>query len=144
MTGEKGRIDRLAPRVARLEVVPVGDVVLVHPPAEKDQPVVAQRVEVHQARIEALEEAADRLDLAEIAADPVGRIGDGAPGGEQILGLPILGAGAGTQQLIVGERVLPSAVLGLEVGENAPQERQGALRFFEGEDARLGQGTSIV
>ena len=35
-------------------------------------PVLPQRVEVHQPGLEALEHAADRLELLEIAVDPVG------------------------------------------------------------------------
>ena len=70
--------DRMAPSIgwrpgeAGVDLVPVGDPLLAQPPAEEDRPVVPQRVEVHQPRLEALEHAADRLELLEVAVDPLG------------------------------------------------------------------------
>ena len=67
--------------------MPVLDPLLAHPPAEKDGAVVPQRIEIHQAGLEPLEDAADRLQLLEILVDAIGVTSDLLARGDQLLGL---------------------------------------------------------
>ena len=75
--------------------MPVLDPLLAQPPAEKDRTVFPQRVEIHQAGLEPLEDAADRFQLLEILVDAIGVAGDLLARGDQLLGLAPVGTGWG-------------------------------------------------
>ena len=92
--------------------------VLAQPPAEEDRPVLAQRVEVHQPRLESLEDAADRLELLQVVVDPVGvrgrpssRAATSSPVSPQSARAPPVSssnlATAARQRGILGREVLP-------------------------------------
>src|SRR5262249_49362151 len=106
-----------------VDFVPVGDVLLTKLPAEEHEPVVLQGVEVDQAFLEALEQAADRLELLEVAVDP--ERGGGHSGPER---LELLAAffrfGSGGGALERRDGCAPGCVFDLEVGEDSADERQ--------------------
>ena len=83
-----------------VDVVPVGDPLLAELPAEKDQTILAQGVEIHQPCLESLEHAPDLIELLQVLVDSLGLAGHRLAGGQQFLGLTPLGAGRPVEQLL--------------------------------------------
>src|SRR4051794_11901524 len=86
-----GRSERLASAIARVGVVPEGDLVLALLPAEVDLAPVAQGREVHQSAVEVAQNDLHLLELAERALELEERLGHHAPGGAATVRGPGLG-----------------------------------------------------
>src|SRR5437763_8152648 len=61
--GDSSALDRLSPGEAVLVAVPEADLVLAELPAQQHVLAVPHRGEVHEARVEVLDDHAQRLDL---------------------------------------------------------------------------------
>src|SRR6266511_5104470 len=61
--------ERLAARISRLQLVPVGDAVFTRLPAPQDLAPLEAAMEIHQPLLEILEFAADLLQLPQVVVD---------------------------------------------------------------------------
>ena len=69
--GGEEMVDRLPAVDTIIERVPVGDMGFADPPAEEDEVVVTQGVEVDEPGVDPLRHAADRLELDEEFRHPL-------------------------------------------------------------------------
>src|SRR3954466_5328506 len=83
-----GRSERAASAIARVEVVPVPDLVLALLPAEEHLAAVADRGEIDQAAVEVAEHHLHRLQLHEGVAHLEKGVGHHAPGLATAVGGP--------------------------------------------------------
>ena len=95
-------------------------------------PVLAERIEVHQSRLEPLEHAADRLELLQVAVDPLRVARHILAGGHQLGGLAPVGAGAAGEDLEPAHRRAPGRVLRCQVLHDSAHQRQRAFGLRPG------------
>src|SRR5258708_15669433 len=121
------------PREPRIDFVPVLDRLFARLPAPEHVAAVEGAVEIHQPLGKPLEQAADFLELLDVAGDHLRGVLNLRAQCQLLVRLAPLGPSLRRYQLILVDQVAPDGIVGREVGDDALDERQSAVGFGEGE-----------
>src|SRR5207244_9624509 len=113
--------------------MPVFDALLARLPAPEHLPPVELAVEVDESFIEALEHAADLVELEQIIVDLPSNVLDASPERELLRRFAPFGTSAGGDDFVTCDQIAPLRVKGNQIGDDAPNEGQRAVGFGEGE-----------
>src|SRR5258708_19272787 len=121
------------PREPRIDFVPVLDRLFARLPAPEHVAAVERAVEIHQPLWKPLEQAADFLELLDVAGDHLRGVLDLRAQCQLLVRLAPLGPSLRRHQLVLVDEVPPDGLIGRQVGDDAFDERQSPVGFGEGE-----------
>src|SRR5207247_10263977 len=125
--------NRLAARAAGLPPGPVTDPLFTLLPAPEPLAAVELAVEIDEAFLEALEDAADLLELDQVAIDLPRHCLDLHAQVHLLGGLTPLGIRLGSDELVTIDEIAPDRMEGGNVRHDFPHQGQGAVGVVEGE-----------
>ena len=128
-----------AAREAGFDLVPVRDALFALLPAPENVAAVELAVEVHQAELGILEDAADAIQLLDAIVDAPSDGFDLALEIELLGRLSPIGMGRSGQELVAVDEIAPLGKKGRDIRDDATDEGQSAIGFGDGEVFRHGR-----